>query len=211
MVQWKVVEQCQNAKIQQSTLLRHSNSSNDPIQHIANVTLFTTLFFSLRVHRNLSKQWHWELLKATVLNWEPCQLLSPNATESAIMYNLYVSFPHHSHHARTSLWSGWWLLCFGTGRKRRMERFLTRLAVQRLPLSSQAWGLARSMRWSWRWWRTTSVDRLPPRMSSQVSVHIDNADRLIDLLFETCWNGFIPEWWICSQFAPGSDLTFYTF
>lgn len=125
------------------------------------------------------------------------------------MYNLYVSFPHHSHHARTSLWSGWWLLCFGTGRKRRMERFLTRLAVQRLPLSNQAWGLARSMRWSWRWWRTTSVDRLPPRTSSQVSVHIHITDRLIDVLFETCWNGFIPECWIYSQFAPGSDLTFY--
>ena len=98
--------------------------------------------------------------------------------------------PYSPHYARTSLWSGWWLVCFGAGRKRRMVRFLTPLAVQRPPLSSRAWALARSTRSNWRWWRTTSVDRLPPRTSSQVSVHIHAANWLINLLFQTYWDVF---------------------
>lgn len=107
----------------------------------------------------------------------------------------YVWFgcpPHSSHYARTSLWSGWWLVCFGAGRKRRMVRFLTHLAIQRPPLSSLAWAPAKSTRSNLRWWRTTSVDRLPPRTSSQVSVHIHTANRLTNLLFQTYWNGCVP-------------------
>lgn len=88
-----------------------------------------------------------------------------------------------THDARTSLCSGWWLVFFGAGRKRKMVRFLTPSAIQRPPLSSQAWDQARSTRSNWRWWRTTNVDLLPPRTLSQVSVHIHAANWLITLLF----------------------------
>lgn len=61
---------------------------------------------------------------------------------------------------------------FVLGRKRRMVRFLAHSTVQRPPLSSLVWVQDRSTRSNWRWWKTTSVGRLPPKMSSQVSAHI---------------------------------------
>lgn len=104
---------------------------------------------------------------------KPCQLLSPNATQSAIMYDLAVFFPPTLHimPGLAFIMVDDWCF-FGAGRKRRMVRFLTPSADQRPPLSSRAWALARSTRSNWRWWRTTIVDRLPPRTLSHVSIHI---------------------------------------
>lgn len=94
-----------------------------------------------------------------------------------------VYFPlfRFTHDARTSLCSGCWLVgvfvvvvffFVGAGRKRKTVRFWTPWADRRPPLSNRAWVQARSTRSNWRWWRTTNVDRQPPRMSSQVSLHI---------------------------------------
>ena len=147
--------------------------------------VFNALFYFLSTHRNFPNIAAGICTKPNTIKHIPCQLLrSPNTTQTTITYDLAVFFPPTQHILQRLVLvvvDDWCF--FGAGRKRRMVRFWTHSAVQRPPLSSRAWALARSTRSNWRWWRTTSVVRLPPKTLSQVSVHMHAANRLIIPLF----------------------------
>lgn len=169
--------------MQQLNLLACPDSSND---HTVNIQIkclmpHFTFWAHIETFQALllgSAQSHTPLNTFPVSSYE---VQTPSRLPLCMIWQFFSS--HSTHFVRTSLCGGWWLVFVGAGRKRRMVRFWTRSAVQRPPLSSRAWALARSTRSNWRWWRTTNVVRLPPKTLSQVSVHMHAANWVIILLF----------------------------